>query len=172
MASKFRTPTVPQPSSRLKTPLKSMKTKKTSKSDLSSVSEFDKLTQNSGTFHDGSEENFLQFIKNAAIWRKNMLEAECERQRLAKLVHQTEQELLSKDQKIKQAREMVNLEMRERQRIENECEELQRQWGALQNIVNCGSNHINNDTLDKIKRSVSTRSTDKLLKTPSARTPR
>jgi len=111
----------------------------------------------------------LVFLKSAKSWQKKLLYAESERKRLSNILKETERELLSKDQKIKQAREMVNLEMRERQRVENECDELQKQWSALQNLVNSGGNQINNDTLQKIRNSVST---DKLLRTPSTRTPR
>merc|ERR1712062_99465 len=66
------------------------------------------------------------------------------------------------DQKIKQARQMVNLEMRERQKIEQECEELQKQWGSLQNLVNSKVGIVNNDTLQRIRSSVSS----SILNTP------
>ena len=166
MAGRFKTPSVAQPNSRLRTP---MKAKKTSKSNLSLVSEYDNLCTKSETFHEGGEEKLLIFLKSAKNWQKKMLYAEAERKRLSIVLKETERELSSKDQKIKQAREMINQEMRERQRIENECDDLQKQWGALQNLVNSGGNQINNDTLQKIRNSVST---DKLLRTPSTRTPR
>ena len=61
-----------------------------------------------------------------------------------------------------QARQMVNLEMRERQKIEQECEELQKQWGSLQNLVNSKVGIVNNDTLQRIRSSVSS----SILNTP------
>ena len=57
---------------------------------------------------------------------------------------------------------MVNLEMRERQKIEQECEELQKQWGSLQNLVNSKVGIVNNDTLQRIRSSVSS----SILNTP------
>jgi len=152
---KFRVPPIPP----RKTPLKP---KKTSKSNLSSlVSEYDELCQKSQTFNNGGEEELLAFMKNAKKWRQKMLTAESEAQRLSKLLFDTEKELQSKDQKIKQARQMVNLEMRERQKVEQECEELQRKWGSLQSFVKTGAG-VNNDTLQRIRSSVSS----SILNTP------
>lgn len=152
---KFRVPPIPP----RKTPLKP---KKTSKSNLSSlVSEYDELCQKSQTFNNGGEEELLAFMKNAKKWRQKMLTAESEAQRLSKLLFDTEKELQSKDQKIKQARQMVNLEMRERQKIEQECEELQRKWESLQSFVKTGAG-VNNDTLQRIRSSVSS----SILNTP------
>ena len=153
---KFRVPPIPP----RKTPLKP---KKTSKSNLSSlVSEYDELCQKSQTFNNGGEEELLAFMKNAKEWRQKMFTAESEAQRVSKLLFDTEKELQSKDQKIKQARQMVNLEMRERQKIEQECEELQKQWGSLQNLVNSKVGIVNNDTLQRIRSSVSS----SILNTP------
>ena len=52
--------------------------------------------------------------------------------------------------------------MRERQKIEQECEELQKQWGSLQNLVNSKVGIVNNDTLQRIRSSVSS----SILNTP------
>jgi len=153
---KFRVPPVPP----RKTPLKPKK--KTSKTNLSLVSEFDDLCQKSQVFSEGGEKEFLAFLENAKEWRRQMVTSESEAQRLSKLLFDTEKELQSKDQKIKQARQMVNLEMRERQKIEQECEELQKQWGSLQNLVNSKVGIVNNDTLQRIRSSVSS----SILNTP------
>merc|ERR1712062_135633 len=136
--------------------------KKTSKTNLSLVSEFDDLCQKSQVFSEGGEKEFLAFLENAKEWRRQMVTSESEVQRLSKLLIDTEKELQSKDQKIKQARQMVNLEMRERQKIEQECEELQKQWGSLQNLVNSKVGIVNNDTLQRIRSSVSS----SILNTP------
>merc|ERR1712062_825726 len=136
--------------------------KKTSKTNLSLVSEFDDLCQKSQVFSEGGEKEFFAFLENAKQWRRQMGTSESEVQRLSKLLFDTEKELQSKDQKIKQARQMVNLEMRERQKIEQECEELQKQWGSLQNLVNSKVGIVNNDTLQRIRSSVSS----SILNTP------
>ena len=138
---KFRVPPIPP----RKTPLKP---KKTSKSNLSSlVSEYDELCQKSQTFNNGGEGELLAFMKNAKEWRQKMFTAESEAQRVSKLIFDTEKELQSKDQKIKQARQMVNLEMRERQKIEQECEELQRKWESLQSFVKTGAGVVRRHSL-------------------------
>ena len=97
---KFRVPPVPP----RKTPLKPKK--KTSKTNLSLVSEFDDLCQKSQVFSEGGEKEFLAFLENAKEWRRQMVTSESEAQRLSKLLFDTEKELQSKDQKIKQVNKL------------------------------------------------------------------
>ena len=126
MPYKTKAPAPAPPTPTFKTPMKVPK-KKSSTSDLSMVAAFDDLMRNGSIFHDGAEKQFLVFVKNAGEWQKRWQRAEAERQRLNMLLNEREKELSVKDQKIKQAREMVNIEMRERQRVESEKENLQRQ---------------------------------------------
>ena len=100
---KFRVPPVPP----RKTPLKPKK--KTSKTNLSLVSEFDDLCQKSQVFSEGGEKEFLAFLENAKQWRRQMVTSESEAQRLSKLLFDTEKELQSKDQKIKQVNKLSRL---------------------------------------------------------------
>ena len=161
---KFRVPPVPP----RKTPLKKQPRKTSNpESPISLVSEYDKLCQKSETFHSSeTEEKMLAFLKNAKKLRQMTLTTEAEVQRLSKLLFDTEKQSLSKDQKIKQARRMVNLEMRERQKIEQEVDEWQKQWATVGNLVNSGGgSRLNNDTLQRIRSSVSS----SILNTPIGR---
>lgn len=138
---RFKQPAPPPPttpSSKLRTPLKSMSRKNSGGSNLSLVAAFDDLMRNSAVFHSGAEKEFLILVKSAKEWQNKWRDAEGERQRLKMLLKEREKELSSRDLKIKQAREMVNLEMKERQRIEQERDNLQKQWGALADLVNDG----------------------------------
>ena len=168
MPYKTKAPAPAPPTPTFKTPMKVPK-KKNSASDLSMVAAFDDLMRNGSIFQDGiAERQFLVFVKHAGEWQKRWQRAEAERQRLNMLLNDREKELSVKDQKIKQAREMVNIEMRERQRVEGEKENLQRQWHALQDLVNADSVKINNETLEKIRNNYSP-AMKKVQRTPSAK---
>lgn len=168
MPYKTKAPAPAPPTPTFKTPMKVPK-KKSSTSDLSMVAAFDDLMRNGSIFHNGAEKQFLVFVKNAGEWQKRWQRAEAERQRLNMLLNEREKELSVKDQKIKQAREMVNIEMRERQRVESEKENLQRQWHALQDLVNTAEPvKINNETLEKIRSNYSP-AMKKVQRTPSAK---
>ena len=158
------------PATKLKTPMKAT-SRKDSGSNLSLVASFDDLMRNSAVFHDGAEKQFLVFVKNAIDWKKKWQYAESERQRLSIVLNDREKELASKDQKIKQAREMVNVEMRERARIEHDRDNLQRQWFALQDLVNSdgGKLKIDNDTLQSLRNQFSPANNRNVQRTPSAK---
>lgn len=134
------------------------------------VAAFDDLMRNSAVFHEGAEQQFLLFVKNTKEWRKKWQHAEAERQRMQHLLNEREKELTAMEFKLKQAREMVNLEMRERQRIEGERDNLQRQWSALQDMINSdgGGLKINNDTLQSIRSRYSP-AANRVQRTPSAK---
>ena len=173
MGRDFKRP-APQPptpsASRFRTPMKAT-SRNNSNSNLSLVAAYDDLMRNSAVFHDGAEKQFLMFVKNAKDWRKKWHYAESERQRLSILLNEKEKEVAAKELKIKQAREMVNLEMRERARIEHDRDNLQRQWYALQELVNTdgGSKNIDNDTLQSIRSKFSPAITKHVQRTPSAK---
>ena len=161
---KFRVPPVPP----RKTPLKKQPQKTSNpEASISIVSEYDKLCQKAETFHSSeTEEKMLAFVKNALKLRQKMLMSEAEVQRVSKLLVDKDKELLSKDQKFKQAREMVDLEMRGRQKAEQQVDELHKQWATVGNLVNSGGGSgLNNDTLQRIRSSVSS----SILNTPIGR---
>ena len=169
MPYKTKAPAPAPPTPTFKTPMKVPK-KKSSTSELSMVAAFDDLMRNGSIFHDGgAEKQFLVFVKHAGEWQKRWQRAEAERQRLNLLLNEREKELSVKDQKIKQAREMVNIEMRERQRVESEKENMQRQWHALQDLVNTDTVKINNETLERIRSNYSPANMKKVQRTPSAK---
>ena len=120
---KPRAPLPPTPSaaSRLKTPMKPPTvTRKNSAPNLSLVAAYDDLMRNSAVFHNGAEEKFLTFVKIAKDMRRKWEHAETERQRLNIEINTMEKQLAVKDHKIRQAQQMVNVEMRERARIEHD----------------------------------------------------
>lgn len=168
---RFKQPAPPPPplTPKLKTPMKM--TRKDS-GNLSLVAAFDDLMRNSSVFHEGAEKQFLIFVKNAKDWQNKWRVAENERQRLKMLLNEREKELSARELKIKQAQQLVNREMKERERVENERDNLQRQWAQLQDIVNGpdGSSKINNETLEKIRRIQSpANSIQRVQRTPSAK---
>lgn len=90
-----------------------------STAELSLVAAFDDLSRNSRVLQDGStEKEFLRFVKLCQDWKKRWIHAETERQRLSTLVKEKENEVLSKEYKIKQARNLVEEERRGRQHAE------------------------------------------------------
>ena len=138
---------------------------------LSVPASFDELMKNSSVLQSGAEEQFLEFVKSAKEWRKKWFYAESERKRLNILLIEREKENAALDQKIKQAREMVDVEIRKRTQITENNNMLQRQLNAVHELVNSnGGNHnIDNDTLKTISSKFSLENLQS--KTPS-RTPR
>ena len=169
---KPRAPLPPTPAaSRLKTPMKPTVTRKNSAPNLSVVAAYDDLMRNSAIFHNGAEEKFLAFVKIAKNMRRKWEHAETERQRLNIEINTMEKQLAVKDQKIRQAQQMVNVEMRERARIEHDRDSLQRQWFALQELVNHdGAKNITNETLQSIRNQISPNVRNvNVQRTPSAK---
>jgi len=165
-------PPTPAAASRLKTPMKPTVARKNSAPNLSLVAAYDDLMRNSSVFHNGAEEKFLTFVKIAKDMRRKWEHAETERQRLNIEINTMEKQLAVKDQKIRQAQQMVNVEMRERARIEHDRDSLQRQWFALQEMVNSdGAKNITNETLQSIRNQISpnVRNNVNVQRTPSAK---
>ena len=174
MPRQFKAPAPPPPttpSSKLRTPMKNQMSRKNSgPSNLSLVAAFDDLMRNSAVFQDGAESQLLVLVKCTREMQNKWRDAESERQRLKLLLGEREKELSARDLKIKQAREMVDVEMRERQKIESERDNLQKQWFALQDMINKGGNHslINNETLEMIRKNYSP-AASRVQRTPSAK---
>ena len=123
------------PTPKLRTPMKHKKDPAPApKSSLTMT--FDNLTRNSGILNEGSEKQFLVFVRNAKEMRRKWQFCEAERKRLSAELNDKNKEIIAKDLKIKQARELVDSEKKKRTRLETNYEKLQQQWSALQEIVN------------------------------------
>ena len=123
------------PTPKLRTPMKHKKDPAPApKSSLTMT--FDNLTRNSGILNEGSEKQFLVFVRNAKEMRRKWQFCESERKKLTDELNDKNKEIIAKDLKIKQARELVDSEIKKRTRIETNYENLQQQWSALQEIVN------------------------------------
>ena len=124
------------PTPKLRTPMKHKKDPAPAAQKSSLVMTFDNLTRNSGILNEGSEKQFLVFVRNAKEMRRNWQFCESERSRLSAELNVKNKEIIAKDLKIKHARELVDSEIKKRTRLETNYENLQQQWSALQEIVN------------------------------------
>ena len=124
------------PTPKLRTPMKHKKDPAPAVPKSSLVMTFDNLTRNSRILNEGSEKQFLVFVRNAKEMRRKWQFCEAERKRLSAELNEKNKEIIAKDLKIKQARELVDSEKKKRTRLETNYEKLQQQWSALQEIVN------------------------------------
>jgi len=99
------------------------------------VATFDELRRNNQVLLEANEEKFLEFVKNAEVWRKRWENAELECQRLSIELTKEAQAVANLENKLNQARGMLDKEISIRKRAEIEKESLHNHLILLRKVV-------------------------------------
>ena len=143
-----------------KIPVKLTKvTKRTpQKSGLSKLSnlassDLESLLKNSTVLKkDSSEQEFLKFVKLVKVWKQKWQNSENERQKLHTLLQEKSQVTIAMDQKIKQAKDIIDDEHKKRNEIEASYDLLKRQWEAVQDILDVNEGVLSKHDFDDISQ--------------------
>lgn len=114
------------------------------------VATFDELNRNNRVLLQANEDKFLEFVKNAEVWRKRWENAELECQRLSIELTKEAQSVSNLESKLNQAREMLDKEISIRKRTEMEKETLQNHLILLRKVV-LDDKFLGQGTLMKIR---------------------
>ncbi len=89
--------------------------------ELSVVAAFDELARNAGVLSEGkAEEAMLKLVRRSATWAKRWREADLARREQAEMLRDKDREILARENKIKQARNIVEEERKGRLQAEAE----------------------------------------------------
>jgi len=120
---------------------------------LSVLAAFDDLVRNTSVLTDGSEAEFLTFVENSEVSRQRWEHAELECQRLSIELTKCSQDMSNLEQKLKQARLMLDTELHLRKRAEAERDKLASHLQFLKQLVMDTDNNFGMDevTINKIR---------------------
>jgi len=120
---------------------------------LSVLAAFDDLVRNTSVLTDGSEAEFLNFVGNSEVSRQRWEHAELECQRLSIELTKCSQDMSNLEQKLKQARLMLDTELHLRKRAEAERDKLASHLQFLKQLVMDTDNNFGMDevTINKIR---------------------
>ena len=143
-----------------KIPVKLTKvTKRTpQKSGLSKLSnlassDLESLLKNSTVLKkDSSEQEFLKFVKLVKVWKQKWQNSEFERQKLHTFLQEKSKVTNAMDQKIKQAKDIIDEEHKKRNEIEASYDLLKRQWEAVQDILNVNEGVLSKHDIEDISQ--------------------
>lgn len=114
------------------------------------LSAYDDLCRNEDVLLQTSEEAFLSFVVNAGINRRRWEHAELECKRLSIELTRASQDIQSLEQKLLQARTMLDKELSLRKTAEQERDRLHQQLQLLRQIV-LDENVLDEVTMDRIR---------------------
>ena len=118
--------------------------------NISLLTEFDDLMRNEKVLTEGSEKEFLRFVKNTEFNRKRWETSEIEVQRLQIELSQAAHEISGLEAKLQQARTLFNDEHQARRRAEAERDKLSKQLQMLRQLILDGE-CVDEGTLRKVK---------------------
>nr|XP_033803418.1 rac GTPase-activating protein 1 [Geotrypetes seraphini] len=99
--------------------------------------QFEYIMRQVDVLNEGIEPQFIQLAKNFESFRKKLQKTEQELLKNKELLMKTETERSALDVKLKHARNQVDVEIKRRQRAEDNCEKLERQIQLIRELLMC-----------------------------------
>ena len=116
-------------------------------------SDLESLLKNSTVLKkDSSEQQFLKFVKLVKVWKQKWQNSEIERQKLHILLQEKSKITIAMDQKIKQAKDIIDDEHKKRNEIEASHNLLKRQWEAVQDILDVNEGVLSKHDFEDISQ--------------------